>query len=126
MATVEITQQNFNDVISDNDVVILDFWASWCGPCKRYAPIYEAMSEKHPDIVFGKVNTEEQQQLAASFGIRSIPSTVFFREQLPIHLQPGLLPEEGLADLIKQVQGLDMETVKAEMAKRQAEQSPQA
>lgn len=121
MATLEITKDNFDQVIAENDIVVLDFWASWCGPCRRFAPIFEAASEKHEDVVFGKVDTEAQRELAAAFGIQSIPSTVFYRSQVPIHLQPGLLPPEGLEDLIGQVRSLDMETVRAEMAKRRAD-----
>lgn len=121
MATVTVTQENFEQLIADNDIVVLDFWASWCGPCKRFAPIFEAASEAHTDIVFGKVNTEEQQALAGAFGIQSIPSTVFYRGQVPIHMQPGLLPPDGLATLIEQVRGLDMDVVKAEIAKRNAQ-----
>lgn len=123
MATLEITKDNFDQVIADNDIVVLDFWASWCGPCRRFAPIFEAASEKHEDVVFGKVDTEAQRELAAAFGIQSIPSTVFYRAQVPIHLQPGLLPPEGLEDLIGQVRSLDMETVRAEMAKRRADEA---
>ncbi len=121
MATVEITTENFESIIEGNSLVVLDFWASWCGPCKRFGPIFEAVSEKHDDIVFGKVNTEEQREIQAAFGIQSIPTTVFFRDQIALHLQPGLLPPEGLEDLIEQVRGIDMDALRKEIAERQAQ-----
>lgn len=123
MATIEVTSENHDTLIADNDIVVLDFWASWCGPCKRFAPIFEAASETHGDVAFGKINTEAEQQLAGRYGIRSIPTTVFYREGVPIHMQPGLLPPEGLEDLITQVRALDMDVVRAEMAAAQSEES---
>ncbi|MGC6491341.1 MAG: thioredoxin [Myxococcota bacterium] len=123
MATIEVTSENHDALIADNDIVVLDFWASWCGPCKRFAPIFEAASETHGDVAFGKINTEAEQQLAGRYGIRSIPTTVFYREGVPIHMQPGLLPPEGLEDLITQVRALDMDVVRAEMAAAQSEES---
>ena len=96
MATVEITKDNLQDTIANNDIVIIDFWAPWCRPCKSFAPIYDAVSEKHDDIVFAKVNTEHEQELAASFQIRSIPTLMIFRGQIAIFSQAGMLPESGL------------------------------
>jgi len=125
MATVDVTTENFEQLIQDNEVVILDFWASWCGPCKRFAPIFEELSDKHTDVLFGKVNTEEQQQLAAAFGIQAIPTTVFFRDQVALHRQPGLLPPEGVEDLLDQVKKLDMAQVKKEIAEQQESQDNQ-
>lgn len=121
MATVELTNDNFEQTLEENDIVILDFWASWCGPCMRFGPTYEKVSDAHPDIVFGKVNTEEQQQLAAAFGIQSIPTIAIFRGNIPLFRQAGMLPENVLQDLIEEVRGLDMDEVRAEYDKQLAE-----
>ncbi len=122
MATVNLTNDNFKDTIDSSNIVLVDFWAEWCGPCKMFAPIFEEVSEKYPDIVFGKVNTEEQQQLAAMFQIRSIPTLMIFREQIVIFAQPGMLPASALEEIIGKAQELDMDHVRAEIAKQQAGQ----
>lgn len=116
MATIEITKDNFESTIENNDIVILDFWAAWCGPCRNFAPTFEAASEKHTDIVFGKINTEEQEELANHFGIRSIPTIAIFREQVVVYFEGGALPAPALEDLIEQVRNLDMAKIKADIA----------
>ncbi len=121
MATVEITDTNFNETIEKNDIVIIDFWAPWCGPCKSFGPVYEKVSNEYPEIVFGKVNTEEQQALAGHFQIRSIPTTVILKENIAVFQQAGVIPEEGLKDIIKQVEELDMDMVRKELEKQEAE-----
>ena len=121
MATVEITKDNFEDVITKNNMVILDFWASWCGPCKAFAPAFEAASEKYPDVVFGKINTEEQQELAGHFQIRSIPNVMLFREQIVLFSQPGAMPPAGIDSVIEQAKALDMDKVRAEIAEAEAQ-----
>ena len=121
MASVELTAENFDATITDNDIVVVDFWADWCGPCKMFAPTFEAASEKDSEIVFGKVDTEAEQSLAAAAGIQSIPTLMVFREKVLIFSQAGALPPAALDDLITQVKGLDMEAVHAEIAKQRAE-----
>lgn len=123
MATLALTKDNFESTINDNDTVIVDFWASWCGPCMQFGPIFESASEEHGDIVFGKVDTEAQQELAQSFNIRSIPTLMVFRENVLLYSQPGSLPKESLADLIGQVKALDMEAVHRQIAEHEAEGS---
>ena len=120
MASIELTKDNFQSAIDDNDIVIVDFWASWCGPCKQFAPVFEAASDIHTDIVFGKVNTEEQQELAGDFQIRSIPTLMIFREQIDVFMQPGALPPQGLEEVIGKVRELDMDYVRAEVEKQAA------
>ncbi len=122
MATVNLTNDNFKDTIDNSNIVLVDFWAEWCGPCKMFAPIFEEVSEKYADIVFGKVNTEEQQQLAAMFQIRSIPTLMIFREQIVIFAHSGMLPASALEEVIGKAQELDMDHVRAEIAKQQAGQ----
>lgn len=122
MAAIDLTQDNFQTTIDGNGIVIVDFWATWCGPCKQFAPVFEAASELHSDIVFGKVNTEEQQELAAEFAIRSIPTLMIFRDQIGVFMQPGALPPAGLEDVLQKVKELDMDHVRSEIEK-QANQS---
>lgn len=122
MALENLTEKNFNEKVTSNDIAIIDFWAPWCGPCKQFAPIFEKVAGEHPDILFGKVNTEEEQALAGHFQIRSIPTTIILRDNIAIFQQPGLLPEEGLKDIIRQVQELDMDEVRKEIAKQQSEE----
>ncbi len=121
MATVEITKDTFEDTIANNDIVMIDFWAPWCGPCKSFAPIYETVSEKHDDVVFAKVNTEDEQELAASFQIRSIPTLMIMREKIVIFSQAGMLPEKALEEIIGKTRELDMDVVRSDIEKQQAE-----
>jgi thioredoxin 1 len=116
MATVELTKENFEQVVTGNDTVIIDFWAPWCGPCKMFAPTFEAVAEANPNVVFAKVNTEEQQEIAASFNIRSIPTLMVFREKVIIFSQAGALPKSGLEQIVLKSQELDMAAVHAEIA----------
>lgn len=120
MATIELNQANFEEVVGGKDMVIVDFWAPWCGPCVSFAPTYEKMSEKFPDIVFGKVNTEVEQELAGSFQIRSIPTLMVFRDNIIVYSEAGALPASGLEQLITQVQKLDMEEVRKDIAAQEA------
>lgn len=120
MAIVELTAENFNEVVEKNPITIIDFWAPWCGPCRQFAPIYEKVAQEYPDIAFGKVNTEEQQELAGYFRIQSIPTVMIIREGVVVFNQAGMLPEEALKDVIEQVKALDMEQVKKEIAEAEA------
>jgi thioredoxin 1 len=126
VATIELNETNLETTVNDNDIVVVDFWAPWCGPCKSFGPIYEAVSEKHSDVVFGKINTEDEQAIAAHFQIRSIPTLMIFREQIIIYAEAGMLPEAGLEEVIERVKTLDMAKVKAEIDEAKAEDDAKA
>lgn len=122
MATIALTMDSLESTIASNDIVLIDFWAEWCGPCKSFGPIFEELSNKHQDVAFAKVDTEAEQTLAAQFGIQSIPTVAAFRDQVLIFAQPGALPAEALEELIGQIKGLDMDDVRAQIEKAQKEQ----
>ena len=115
MATINLTKDIFEKTILDGDIVLVDFWAEWCGPCKMFGPTYEKVSEQYPNIVFAKVDTEAESELAGYFQIRSIPTLMAFKEQIGVFSQPGALPEDALVDLVGQIEGLDMDVVRKEI-----------
>ena len=119
MSSIAITKENFEEVINSNAMVIIDFWAPWCGPCKSFGPVFEEVSDKYPDVVFAKVNTEEQQELAGVFQVRSIPTLMIFREQIIIFAQPGAVPGSALEQVIGKAQELDMEQVRKDIAEQE-------
>lgn len=121
MAVVELTKDNFEEVVLNNDFVIVDFWATWCGPCRNFAPVYDKVSEDHADIVFAKVNTEEEQAIAAEFQIRSIPTLMIFREKIIIYSEAGALPEGAFRELLSKAAELDMDEVRKQIAEAGSE-----
>lgn len=126
MSTVDLSLETLESTIEENEIVLIDFWAEWCGPCKSFAPTYEKVSGEYENIVFAKVDTEAHQELAAQFQIRSIPTLVVFKDQIGIFAQPGALPEDALRDLIGQVEGLDMDEVRKEIADQESSEPESA
>ncbi|MFL5310443.1 MAG: thioredoxin [Myxococcales bacterium] len=122
MPTLALTKDTFKDTLEKGGVVFIDWWADWCGPCKAFAPVYERAAEANPDVTFAKVDTEEEQELAAAFGIRSIPTLMIFRDGIPLFAQPGALPQEMLDELVEKVKALDMDEVRRSIAEQQAPQ----
>ncbi|MBF0160655.1 MAG: thioredoxin [Magnetococcales bacterium] len=122
MATITLTGENFSSIVASHEMVLVDFWATWCGPCRSFAPIYERVSEKYPDVAFGKVDTDDQQELAGAFQIRSIPTLILFRQKIIIFSQAGMLPESSLIEVLEKAKALDMEQVRREIAEQRQEE----
>lgn len=120
MATKALTKETFEQTLTGNDIVLVDFWAEWCGPCRSFAPVFEKVSEAHPNIVFAKVDTEAEPELAAAFQVRSIPTLMAVRDRVVLYSQPGAIPEAALEDLVSQIEQVDMEEVRKEIAAQQA------
>ena len=120
-ATIELTKENFNDIVSGEKTVLIDFWASWCGPCLKFAPVFEEAAAAHPDVIFAKVNTEQERDLAGYFGIRSIPTIVAIRDRVGVFQESGAIPRAALDEILVKVQALDMDEVREQVAQEQAE-----
>lgn len=125
MATVALTGDNFEQHVDKPGILVIDWWAPWCGPCRTFGPIYEAASERYPDVVFGKINTEDQPELAGTFGIQAIPTLMVFRDQILVFARPGLVPGPALDELLGKVKGLDMDDVRRQIAAEEAASQPQ-
>lgn len=124
MATKELTAANFDDVVNSSDLVLIDFWASWCGPCRVFGPVYERVSQQHDDVVFGKVDTEAQPGLAGAFGISSIPTLMIIRDKVVLYAQPGALPEAALEELVTKARAVDMDDVRRRLAEEKTTAEP--
>ena len=124
MAVVELTKDNFEQVVTSNQTVIVDYWAPWCGPCRGFAPVFEKVAEKNPDVVFAKVNTDDEQELAAHFQIRSIPTLMVFRDQIIVFSQPGAMPQGAFEQVVEKAKALDMDVVRKEIAARESAAPP--
>src|SRR5437016_10595403 len=124
MAVIEITKDNFEETILNNPTVLIDFWAPWCGPCRGFAPVFEKVAEANPDVVFAKVNTDEEQEIAAHFQIRSIPTLMVFRDQIIVFSQPGALPQGAFEQVVQKAKGLDMDDVRKQVAAKESSASP--